>query len=116
MMRDVKDSYGNNKPKGARSGEAETRSCGVDRFSDLWRECDTFERSPSDKPLSCTGIGAARDHIDAPTQGTLRQRESKTDNFLELRHCVFAFRASLSVLLKVRQFFVTEVTPCRERS
>src|ERR1700733_3668652 len=116
MMRD-QQSYRDDchKHASARSREGETWCSRGDRSSDLWRKRYTFERSPSDKSLSCTRVGAARDHIDTSAKGVLRQRQAKTDNFTIFRHCIFAFHAGLRMTLKIRQFLVAEVAPCRKR-
>src|SRR5271170_2728492 len=103
MMRDIKD-YGDDggKHANASSGKGETWASEGDRFSDLRRERYTFERSPSDKPFSCTRIGAAHDHVDAPAEPTLHDWQAKMDNFAEFCDGIFALRACLCMPLEVR--------------
>jgi hypothetical protein len=113
-MREVKDCCDDNgKPTGTRSCETETWPLGVGRFFDFWRKRYTFERSSSDKPLSCTRVGTAHDHIDAPAKGTLHCGQAKVHNFAEFRPRAFAFHAGIGMLSQIREFVVTEVTACR---
>src|ERR1700722_16475426 len=100
MMRDKQNSSDDRGSyAGARSSKDDSWSGRGGRGSDLGRESYTFERGSPDEPLSCTRIGAARDHIDAPTERTLRQGKAKTDDFMVFRQCVFAFRAGLCMSL-----------------
>src|ERR1700733_10794743 len=107
MMRDKQHS-GDDRSNhtSARNSEDEARSSRGGRVSYLGRESYTFERRPSNEPLSCTGIRAARDHVDAPTEGDLRHGKSKTNDFMEFCQRVFALRAGFSVPLNVHHVLV----------